>query len=177
MPAKKIKILAIDPGTWEMGYAQLENRELIDYGVKYLRRGKKLQDLFIYLAEAMDHLISEKQPEILVIEKCSFSHATQNGALMIAISRIIGIAKKNGVQVHEYAQRTISKAVCDNGNATKRDIAKILAVTYPELKYYFGSDKLCKEEYFQNIFDAIACGLTHLSKISDLKRYVSLKLK
>ena len=161
MPAKKIKILAIDPGTREMGYAHLENKNLIDFGVKYLRHSKKLQDMFVYLAEVVNRLISEKRTELLVIEKCSFSHSTQNAALMIAVSRIKGIAKKHGIPIYEYAHRTISKAVCDNGNATKQDISKILAVAYPELKYYLGSDKRCKEEYFQNIFDAVACGITH----------------
>ena len=63
MPAKKIKILAIDPGTREMGYAHLENKDLIDFGVKYLRHNRKLQGMFIYLAEVINRLISEKRPE------------------------------------------------------------------------------------------------------------------
>ncbi len=158
---KKIKILAIDPGTQAMGYAYLENEDLVDYGVKYLRIGKRLEEMYIHLADTVIRFLKEKQPCILALEKNNFSHASQNAGLVIAISKIKGISKKHKIPFVEYAPRTIKKAVCNDGNAVKLDVSKVLVTIYPELKYYIGSDKRCKEVYFQNIFDAIACGKTH----------------
>jgi crossover junction endodeoxyribonuclease RuvC len=165
--ARNIKILAIDPGTREMGIAYLEDRHLLDYGVKTLRQGKSHQELFILLEKIIARLIAEKQPDVIALEKNVFSQIHSNLLLALVVAKIKGMAKAKKINLVELNPRTVRKLVCNNGNATKREAARTVAVAYPELKAYLESDKKWKIRYWQNIFDAVAVGLALLRRLQD----------
>jgi len=174
---RKVKILCIDPGTREMGVAFLEDWELLDYGVKTIKRdlislAKKPRNrkaLFRHLEEIITRLIEEKSPDIIAIEKNLFSQNRNNLILALAVAKIKEIAKREKVSVVEYNPRTVRKTICNNGNATKKELARTIAMDYPELKVYLESDKKWKQRYWQNIFDAIAVGLTYILKNNPTK--------
>jgi Holliday junction resolvasome RuvABC endonuclease subunit len=162
MRQNKSSTLALDPGTREMGYASFESDELVDYGVKTIRHGRVPESLLLAIERIVVRMVREKRPELLIIEKNSFSQIRQNVRLMLAIARIKGVAKRYGVRVLELDARTIRKVVCNNGNATKRELARMIAVRFPEMRAYLESNRRWRERYYQNIFDAIACGLAHI---------------
>jgi Holliday junction resolvasome RuvABC endonuclease subunit len=162
MPNPKTKLLAIDPGTREMGFACFEDKELVDYGVKAIKRGRATRDLFIHLEEILTRLITEKRPKTLVLEKNNFSQIKQNVLLTLAVHKIKAVANRHRVPVVEYNPRTVRKVVCNNGNATKRELARTVAAGIPELKPFLESNRRWRERYYQNIFDAVACGLARL---------------
>lgn len=161
---KNKRILAIDPGTKEMGIAVLDDRDLIDYAVKSIRRGKNQKDFFTNLETLMLRLIHEKKPDVVALERNLFSQIRNNLLLAALIYRIKTIARRKRITVREYDPRTIRKLVCNNGNATKKELARAIAVFYPELKIYLESDRKWKIRYWQNIFDAVAVGLAFLKK-------------
>lgn len=161
--AKRTKILAIDPGTRDMGVAFLEDDVLQDYGVKSVRRGPKARDLLLSLENILTRLIQEKQPDVIALEQNHFSHIKQNLLLTLTVAKLKAIAKRCNVPVEEYAPNTVRKAVCNNGNATKRQLAQVVAARYTELNAYLESNRRWRERYYQNIFDAIAVGLTFLA--------------
>jgi len=162
MPNQKTKILAIDPGTREMGIAHFEDDDLVDYGVKAVKRSQTTRELFIRLDQILLRLIQEKRPRVLVLEKNNFSQIKQNVLLTLAVHKIKAVAKRHRVPVVEYNPRTVRKAVCNNGNATKRELARMVAASYPELRAYLESNRRWRERYYQNIFDAVACALAYL---------------
>jgi Holliday junction resolvasome RuvABC endonuclease subunit len=170
MPAQKGRLLAIDPGTREMGYASFLDDELADYGVKSIKQGRSAKDLLINLERILSRLIAEKHPSEIALEKNNFSQIRQNIRLTLAISRIRGIAKRGGIPVFELDPRTIRKVLLSNGNGTKRDLARFITALYPEMIYYLESNRKCRERYFQNAFDAIACGLTFIEMSSTFGR-------
>jgi Holliday junction resolvasome RuvABC endonuclease subunit len=164
-------LLAIDPGLREIGFAHFIGRELVDHGVKSMRRpNRRPVDV---LTQTMNRLLTEKTPEIVVIATNSFSQIQQNLPVMIAIQRIRAIARRHGVTVYEFASNTIKKEVTGDGRATKRAIAKVICAQFPELRPYFGSNCRWRERYYQNMFDAVAVGLTYLAvaKQSKLSHY------
>jgi len=71
---------------------------------------------------------------------------------------IKAIGKRKGLRVVGYAPSTLKKAVCGNGRASKREVARVIVSKYPELKVYLTQDSAWKEEYHQNMFDAVALG-------------------
>jgi Holliday junction resolvasome RuvABC endonuclease subunit len=169
MPNPKNSLLALDPGTSEMGFAYFEGRILIDYGVKSLRGARSVKDMLIRVECAVRRLVREKKPKIIVMEKNNFSQITQNARLMLAVYKIKSIATANKIRSVEYNPRTIRKAVCNNGNATKREVARTITACYPELKPYVESNRRWRERYYQNIFDAIACALAFLKTTSQAR--------
>lgn len=168
MPGKRTNLLAIDPGTREMGFASFENGELEDYGVKDLRYAGGNSDILSRVDTVTVRLIGQKRPRYLAIEKNNFSQIRQNVRLTMAVSRIRAIGKRRRIRVFEFDPRNIRKVVCGDGNATKRELARTLAVKYPELRVYLESNRRWRERYYQNAFDAIAVGLTFLANESTL---------
>jgi crossover junction endodeoxyribonuclease RuvC len=155
-------IVAIDPGTREMGYAHMQGLTLKDYGVILLRtQATHKKDLLDRIDEEIHRLLAEKQPDVLILEKNRFSQIRSNVRLALAVYRIRSSAKKRHVPVIEYDPRTVRRVVCENGNAVKKEVARTIAVRYPEMKVYLTSDRRWKVRYYQNIFDAIACGMTY----------------
>jgi Holliday junction resolvasome RuvABC endonuclease subunit len=160
MQKQTIRILAIDPGTSLMGYAYLENAELCDYGVMQIRKERTVKSLFDHVERIVIRLINEKEPDILVLEKNSFSQITENARLTLAVERIKAVARKHKVPMKEYNSRTVRKNVCNNGNSTKKEMAKVIAIIYPEMKAFLESNRIWKERYYLTSFCAVACGYT-----------------
>lgn len=155
-------VVAIDPGTREMGYAHLQGLNLKDYGVISLRsKQTHKKDLLERIDIEVTRLLSEKRPDVLVLEKNRFSQIRSNVRLTLAVYQIRSSAKKRHIPVIEYDPRMVRRVVCEDGNAVKIEVARTIAVRYPEMKVYLTSDRRWKVRYYQNIFDAIACGLTY----------------
>lgn len=172
MPTRpKTKILALDPGTREMGMAYLEDDDLVDYGVKTVRAGPKPNNVLLRVESIVTRLIKEKQPDVLVLEKNQFSHIRQNYLLTLAVVKIKSLAKRLGVPLVEYAPNTVRKAVCGDGTATKRQLARVVVARYPVLKPYLESNRLWRIRYFQNLYDAVAVGLTYRAAGRKYERY------
>jgi Holliday junction resolvasome RuvABC endonuclease subunit len=158
----KSNLIAIDPGHREIGYAHFSGDELVDYGVKSLRRHKPNRNPLVILKAIMERFIKEKSPSAIALEKNSFSHVNQNLPVMQVIKAIHQIADRYSIPVAEFAPNTIRKEVCNDGRATKREVAKIVSARFPELVVYRESNRKWRERYYQNMFDAVACGLTYL---------------
>jgi crossover junction endodeoxyribonuclease RuvC len=152
------RILAIDPGTKEIGIAVLEDGKLIDYAVKTVRDRSTAQRILTHIATISQDLITKYNPRYLAIEKM-FVIQKSAALLSVAAEEIKGVAKSNGLSVHEYAPSTVRKFVCQSGSATKRDVAQVVAVRYPELARHLNARNKWEEKYYSNIFDAVAVGL------------------
>lgn len=155
------RILAIDPGTKYMGFAAFEGTELVDYGVKTLKQGSE-GIILEHLEEIISRLIMEKKPDVFVLERNSFSQIKQNFRLMLAISRMKHIAKKQGILVFEYDPKTIRKVICNDGNASKIRVAQTIITSFAELKVFLQSDKVLVLRYNLNLLDAVAIGMTFI---------------
>ncbi len=165
----KQTILAIDPGLREIGVAHFGGNELLDYGVKSLRRPGNANKRAALLCEVVVRLIEEKRPDIFSLEKNSFANVPQNQNLVRAVEKLKQIVREAGVPIFEFAPNTIKKEITNDGRASKRQVAHVLSARYPELKAYRESNRRWRERYYQNMFDAVACGLTYL-KLHDENR-------
>jgi Holliday junction resolvasome RuvABC endonuclease subunit len=153
------RILAIDPGTKEMGVAVFQGHALIDHGVKIIKRGRSPQETLSRGMAIVTGLMEDFRPEILVIEKV-FIGRNRNAALLnIFADEINALAKRDGIVVLSFAANAVKKAICGYGWATKADVAKAVTVRYPELKAYLFKDRKWKERFHANMFDAVALGM------------------
>jgi Holliday junction resolvasome RuvABC endonuclease subunit len=76
------------------------------------------------------------------------------------------LGKRKGLEVLGYAPSTVKKFICGNGHASKKEVARVIIAKYPELKVYLTQDRAWKEKFHQNMFDAVAVGLTASSQKS-----------
>jgi len=156
--------VSIDPGMKKIGLASFEGTQLTDYVVKDIPSTPLIRDRLLSLEQVLNRYFDEKRPTQIALEKTTFSSATQNGLLVLAYYKILAIARRRRIPIHEYVPISIRKVVCGNGHATKRDVVKVLISKYPELRVFTGTDRRWKERHYFNLFDAIAVGLTHIKR-------------
>ncbi len=159
MLKKKTKVLAIDPGTKEMGVAFLEKGKLIHYGVKSIKKKRSPHETLEEGRKIVNRLISDLKPEILVVEKTFFANNRNSSLLNVFFDEIKAIGRRKRLKVLSYAPNTFKKFICGYGKASKEEVAKVIVAKYPELKVYINNDRKWKERYHQNMFDAVALGM------------------
>lgn len=164
MTPKPHRILAIDPGFRRLGYALFENGYLVDYGVRQIPRGRTLKDTFLAIEQAVEMLIADRHSQSLAFEQTVFSQIRHNIRLTLVVHIIRRIAGAHRIPAFAYNPRTIRKAVCNDGNASARQLAKTIAAFYPETRLYLESNRRWRERQFQTIFDAVACAMAHRQK-------------
>jgi crossover junction endodeoxyribonuclease RuvC len=154
----KHRILAIDPGTKEVGVAVLEDADLVFYAVKTVRDRSTAQSILQQVAKITSDLIVKFEPESLAIEKM-FIVQKSAALLSVAAEEMKSVARNCRLDVYEYAPKAVRKFICQSGAATKREVARVVAARYPELNRHLNTRNKWDEKYYANIFDAIAVGL------------------
>ncbi len=165
----KVNLIAIDPGYREFGMAHFVGRQLTDFAVKSLRRPRRTN--YAVLKDVMLRLLCEKKPDAIAIEINSPTGIAFGSPVMIVIRRILAMTSKCSVPVFGFAVNTVRKTVCGDGRASKRTIAKVVTAQFPELRAYFNSDRRWRQRYYQNMFDAVAVGLTYLAMAKERKLF------
>lgn len=153
------KILAIDPGTREMGVAFLDGGKLIYHGVKVIRKKRSPHERLEAGREIVLRLIGDFRPVILVVEKTFFAKNRNTSLLNVFADEIVSIGKRKGLTVKAIAPSTMKKAICGNGHASKEEVAGVVVAKFPELKVYLTQDRKWKERFHQNMFDAVALAM------------------
>lgn len=161
---KSQKILAIDPGTRNLGVAFFEGEELIYYGVKVIPYQTSQKETLIEGRKIISRLIQDFKPTTLVVEKTFFLNNKKSKLLNMFVREIQTVGMRKGLKVFAFATNTVRKNICGNGAASKNDIAHVIVSRYPELKAYLTSNRRWKEKFYKNMFDAIALGLVILTK-------------
>jgi crossover junction endodeoxyribonuclease RuvC len=161
MPKHK-KILAIDPGTREMGIALLEGDRLIYHGVKVIRNRPSPHEILKQGREIVVRLIQDFRPDILIYEKTFFANNRNSALVNVLVDEIKAIGKRKRLRVVGYAANTVKKFICGNGRASKKEVARAVIGRFPELAAYLDQDRKWKERYHMNMFDAVALALTQL---------------
>jgi crossover junction endodeoxyribonuclease RuvC len=163
---KAARILAIDPGTKEIGVAVFEGEELLYYGVKTIKTRNSPQEVLRRVAWVIKQLIADFDPEILAIEK-TFIIQKSAALLNVSADEIKATARQAGIKIHEYAPTLVRKQVCGTGKATKKETAKRVAERYPVLSRYLTNRTKWEEMYYANLFDAVALGMVCYLKSAD----------
>lgn len=153
------KILAIDPGTREMGIAFLDEGKLIHFGVKVIKKRKSPHETLREGRKIILRLIKDFKPDVLVVEKVFFANNRSASLLNVFVDEIRAIGRRKGIKVTGYAPSTAKKIICGNGRASKEEVARTVISTFPELRVFLTQDRKWKERYHHNMFDAVALGM------------------
>ena len=121
-----MRILAFDQATLKTGYALFDGEDMVEHGV--LERGKKeFKDTDTRcraMALAIDEMIREKAPDIVIIEDVVFQH--NNPKTLIQLARIqgevIGYCDMAEVPIHIMPAVTWRKALGFKPNQPRIDL-------------------------------------------------------
>ena len=153
-----MKILAIDPGTRELGVAMLDGEQLVYYGVKTIRGRRTPSEVLRRIQKITASLIARYRPTCLAIEKMFLAQKSAS-LLVVAAEEIKATARQHDLPIYEYAPTTVRKMICHSGRATKAETAKTIALRFPELRPYLEQRTQWETLYYANMFDAVAVGV------------------
>ena len=161
-------ILGIDPGTKEMGFAVLRGRELLAYGVRTLRNGRRPYDVIGQARRIVLIAIERHGPQVVAIEE-PLMLPTKRAAIMSAIAQELrGRAEELGLAVVELSPAAIRERVTGNPRATKIEVAEILVrqgfdqlrSLVPRRPVRAALGLRPKDKYWLHMFDALALAVT-----------------
>ncbi|PHI18323.1 crossover junction endodeoxyribonuclease RuvC [Lewinellaceae bacterium SD302] len=126
------RILGIDPGTTALGFAIVEihprYQKMVEIGTLKLAKFKDHAKRLDTIYRRITQVINTHQPTIMAIEAPFFGKNPQS---MLKLGRAQGVcmaaAMGLGCEVHEYAPRKIKQSIAGNGNASKEQVAAMLA--------------------------------------------------
>lgn len=160
-PTDKV-ILGIDPGTLLMGYGILRIQgnqvTLLEAGHwRFRSTDSHLLRLSLIFKQTLD-LIQMHQPDELAIEAPFFA---QNVQSLIKLGRAqgaaIAAALERDIPVFEYLPKKIKQAVTGNGNASKQQVAAMLATLLQTPTDHFKNDAT----------DALGAAYCHFLRMKD----------
>jgi len=154
-----VKILGIDPGTRNCGYAIVEKNgrdlKLIEAGLIKIKT-KILQEQIVEMTEGFDLLFKKHKIDEVSIEDMFYAF---NPKTVIKLAQFRGAISLKILQEFgnfaEYTPLQVKQAVTGNGKATKEQVAFMV-------KRLLGVKKEIKP---LDITDAIAIALTHAQRL------------
>lgn len=151
-----IRILAIDPGTRELGFAVLSGSQLQHYGVKTITRRESPLSILLHGKAIVYRLITAHRPGVLAIEKPFLGYGNRSAVLVSLYKEITKLGRDFGIEIREIGPSSMKKAITGNGAAKKIEIARQLCKRFPELQAHLEQTLKSKERYWANMFDAVA---------------------
>jgi len=161
-----MKILAIDPGTREIGVAVLDGQQLVYYGVKNVQGRRNPAEVLRRVQKISSGLIERFRPNCLAIERM-FLIQKSASLLVVTAEEVKAAARQHGLPIYEYAPTVVRKLVCGSGRATKQEAAKMMAQQFPELRAYLEQRTKWEALYYANMFDAVALAVCCYQQITD----------
>lgn len=130
--SKSVRILGIDPGTNVLGYAVIQANGqqfgLTVMGVLTMGHLGSPQEKLKSIFERVQELIDHYEPEEMAIEAPFYGNNAQS---MLKLGRAQGVAiaaaMTKGLTIAEYMPKRIKQSVTGNGNASKEQVAAMLA--------------------------------------------------
>jgi len=153
-----------------MGIALLENRDLVHHGVKsFTKRGSPHENLRD-ARRVILQLIRDLRPGVLAVEKAFFANNRNAALLNVLVDEIAAVGRRGGIRVVSFAPSTVKRAVAGNGRASKEEVAKAVAIRFPELRVYLSQDRKWKMKHHENMFDAVALAIVCQDLVSPRHR-------
>ncbi len=160
---KKERILAIDPGTREMGVAVFENGHLLYAGVETFRKLPSPRGRLKQARATVERLLGDFRPAILTVEKTFTGKSRKTALLNVLVAQICAVGRRKGIAVQKYAPNTVKKVVAGYGWAKKEEVAHAVARQFPKLTAFLPPDRNWKRRHQLNMFDAVALGIASFS--------------
>ena len=159
-----MKILGIDPGTRNLGYALIEktgrNLTLVEAGFIKIK-SRELQLQISEMVEGLDLIFAKHTIDQIAMEDMFYAHNPQS---VIKLAQFRGAISLKLIQdlgnFSEYTPLQVKQAVTGNGKATKEQVAfmvKRLLNIKQEIKPL-------------DITDAIAVAITHSQRINNISK-------
>ncbi|PKO18724.1 hypothetical protein CVU37_04880 [candidate division BRC1 bacterium HGW-BRC1-1] len=117
--SKHIRIVAIDPGTREMGIAVLDGSELIYHEAKAMRKRGSAQKILAETHRLILRLVLDFHPTVLAFGRTFMSKSRRVALQNVVSDEIKRLGEQLGVRVLSLAVNTVRKRLCGTGRGIR----------------------------------------------------------
>jgi crossover junction endodeoxyribonuclease RuvC len=155
-----LRVLGVDPGTVRLGWGFLEASgavvRLVASGAIAAPAGWETARRLARIAGELERVIDAERPDCMALE-ASFFGKDPNALVRLGEARgmVLAIAGARELPVHDHAPARVKKSVTGHGNASKQQVARLLAALLPELGRTGAAERLDRT-------DAIAVAWCHV---------------
>ena len=131
-----------------------------------------------FQASRVEKLMRKFQPQVIVLRKVPEGSKRDNPAVQATIKTIRSEARRLSVPLVSIEKRLIDQTFRPHCKPTKYQIAQLLSVCFPSLRWYMPSQRKIwmPEDRRMQYFDAAALGLAYFTSEEDaeaLQRFLS----
>ena len=131
--AEPLRIFGVDPGSGKTGFGVIEHDQgrsrHIASGHLKLDRKRPLSERLLEIAETLQALIKEHQPDCGVVEEVFFAHSPRTA---IVLGHVRGVVLLQfavfGILIHEYSPTQIKQAIVGVGRAEKSQVQHMVRI-------------------------------------------------
>jgi len=136
-----MKIIGIDPGLNNLGWAILEQNK--NGTISYIRSGricpKTTDHITVRLANLqtqISEIITQNTPDMAAIEEV-FVNINPSSSMVLSFARgaILASLGLHNIRTLEFAPNTIKKTIVGNGKADKEQVMKMLKLVIPSVQF------------------------------------------
>src|SRR4051794_36187408 len=127
-----MRIIGLDPGLQITGYGVIDWQSmrpaLVDGGVIRLKAKTPLADRLVELEGELDSIFQEHKPDACAVEQLYSNYAHPRTAILMGHARgvILLVARRRGVEVHEFAANRIKQSLTGHGHASKEQMQRAI---------------------------------------------------
>jgi crossover junction endodeoxyribonuclease RuvC len=152
-----MRILGVDPALTITGYGVIcfsnKRFSLVEAGIISTNPKEKIEERLLKIYSGIIKLISDTEPDVLVLEKIYAHYGHPTTAYILGQARgviCLACAVKN-IPLYEYAATRVKKAVVGQGLANKIQVQRMVA----------GLLNLTSLPKYNDVTDALALALAH----------------
>jgi len=128
-----MRVLGIDPGTVNLGYGVVEEREgelaLVDYGALTASPNIPLTQRLHILYRGLLEVIARYQPAVAAIEE---PFVAKNARSALAVGQAMGMAivaaREKGISIYQYTPTQVKQAAASYGRSTKEQVQEMVRI-------------------------------------------------
>jgi crossover junction endodeoxyribonuclease RuvC len=127
-----MRIIGLDPGLQITGYGVIEWKpmrpELVDGGVIRLKVKTAIPDRLVELEAELESLFDEHKPDACAVEQLYSNYTHPRTAILMGHARgvILLVARRRGIEVHEFAANRIKQSLTGHGHAGKEQMQRAI---------------------------------------------------
>jgi crossover junction endodeoxyribonuclease RuvC len=126
----QMRIIGLDPGLQITGYGVIDWKPirpaLVDGGVIRLKVKTPIPDRLVELETELDSILEEHKPDACAVEQLYSNYAHPRTAILMGHARgvILLVARRRGIEVHEFAANRIKQSLTGHGHAGKEQMQR-----------------------------------------------------
>jgi hypothetical protein len=166
-PQVRGRVLAIEIRSTRMGFAVLEEMELVDWGTRYLLR--KTRSLKPYASVRTRDLLTTYRPAVVVARERKHFSASANKRFATILEAVREEVRYESAKFKMFSVYSVERHFAGRGCSTKHEIATNLVRRFEYLSWKLPKPRKSYESEvpIMTVFDAVATGLAFLETNAD----------